>query len=57
VQETGQAGRDGEGARAILYEGETGSHCTIAIKKYASNNEQRMRQFLFSAFICHFKLQ
>lgn len=55
VQETGRAGRDGQGAQAVLRQGKVGKHCTKAMKSYTSNSELCRRRLLFRTFLCHFE--
>ena len=39
VQESGRAGRDGQQAQAILYEGKVGKYPTMSINNYLFNND------------------
>lgn len=50
VQEAGRAGRDGNCAEAILYEGKVGVHYTKLMKEYVANNKVCRRRFLFKFF-------
>lgn len=47
VQETGRAGRDGEYAEAILYEGKVSKNCTKIMKNYVSNSEYLQKKIYF----------
>ena len=53
VQESGRAGRDGQQAQAILYEGKVGKYPTMSIKNYLFNNDVCRRRLLFCNFLCH----
>lgn len=55
VQETGRAGRDGQQAEAILYEGKCGKHASKEMKAYVSNREQCRRRLLFEGFLQYFE--
>ncbi len=50
VQETGRAGRDGEYAEAILYEGKVSKNCTKIMKNYVSNSNICRRKLIFYFF-------
>ena len=53
VQETGRAGRDGEYAEAILYEGKVSKNCTKIMKNYVSNSNICRRKLIFKIFLCY----
>ena len=51
VQETGRAGRDGEDAHAILYEGKSGWQASQDMKSYMLNKTDCRRKLLFGVFL------
>ena len=55
VQETGRAGRDGEYAEAILYEGKVSKNCTKIMKNYVSNSNICRRKLIFNNFLCYYE--
>ena len=51
VQESGRAGRDGNDAQAILFEGKGGKYACQRMKLYASNTTTCRRRLLFEDFL------
>ena len=51
VQESRRAGRDGNDARAILFEGKGGKYACQRMKLYASNTTTCRRRLLFEDFL------
>ena len=53
VQETGRAGRDGEDAHAILYEGKSGWQASQDMKSYMLNKTHFRQKLLFGVFLSY----